>query len=61
MNLQPPIVMKFETIGAAKIASCRAGICPHCVFQTLVSKHLSGQIEFLQCSKCKVVVALERL
>ncbi len=67
MNLTPPIAMRFDKITSAQVANARAGICPHCPppsqhwMWTLESKHVSGEIEFKQCSRCKVVVALERL
>jgi len=60
MNLQTPCAMKFETITPPQVASARAGICPHCVTQTLETKHTCDAIQFKQCSRCGVVVALER-
>lgn len=67
MNIQPPVAMKFETITPAQVASALAGVCPHrCAvldgraFITLETKHTCESIQFKQCSRCKVVVALER-
>lgn len=61
LNIQPPIALQFHQISAAQIASARAGICPHCVTQTIAPKHACEAIQFLQCSRCLVVVALEKL
>ncbi len=67
MNITPPVSIKFRAIDAAKVRSARQGFCPHCprpiagrANQTMVTKHTSGELQFLQCSRCLVVVALER-
>ncbi len=67
MNIQPPIAFRFHEINASQIELARAGICPHCPrpvegrpAQTLETKHSCEAIQFKQCSRCMVVVALER-
>lgn len=60
MNIRPPIAITFSDVSAAQIASARAGICPRCVSQTMSTQHVCEAIQFLQCSKCLVVVALEK-
>lgn len=70
MNIVPPIALSPKPMTADKVKQARAGICPNnCTmlargnqpFPTLEARYASGEIQFSQCSNCKVVVALERL
>lgn len=67
MNIQPPIALRFHEVNVEQVRNARAGICPHCPkpiegrqAQTLTTKHTAGELQFLQCSRCMVVVALEK-
>ncbi len=67
MNIQPPIALRFHEVNLEQVRHARAGICPHCpkpiegsTAATLAPKHIAGNLQFLQCTRCQVVVALEK-
>jgi hypothetical protein len=57
---RPPVAMTFTPLKTYELDNAKRGICPHCATQTLTEKHAAEQIKFLQCSRCTVVVALEK-
>ena len=65
MLIEPPIALRFHEINVAQTRRAREGVCPHCpkpvegrAAPTLEHKHTAGELRFLQCTRCKVVVAL---
>ncbi len=67
MNIQPPVALRFHEINGDQIRNAKLGVCPHCPrpvdgpqSTTLAQKHTCDAIQFLQCSRCGVVVALEK-
>lgn len=62
LNIQPPVAIKFIAVNPSQVAAARNGICPHCPLGevTLETKHTCEAIQFKQCTRCEVVVALEK-